>query len=268
MRRLHLFEWEDQSWLPQVFRDFVTDHLRFTLNEPMRRPINFEIAVRLKTLLDHSGTRRIVDLCAGAGGPLTTIGPMLTDELGCPVEILLTDLYPNVAAFSRMEAESRGRVRWRAEPTSALDVPPELEGVRTLFTAFHHFRPDVAQLILADAVRKRAPVAIFEPLERNLRSVVLVGIMSLVRGLTHTPRVGTPTAARLAVTYLLPLAPLILAWDGMVSALRTYTPEELRALAGGAGGSEYSWESGRFEVSGPLGPMPTTYLIGLPAGAD
>lgn len=264
MRRLHLFEWEDQAWLPQVFRDFVTDHLRFTLNEPMRRPINLEIAKRLKALLEQAGTKRIVDLCGGAGGPLATIGPILTDELGFPVEILLTDLYPNVAAFRRLEAESGGRVKGRDQPTSALDVPPELDGVRTLFTAMHHFRPEQAKLILGDAVRKRAPIAIFEPLDRNLRSVALVGIMSLVRGLTHTPRVGKFTLSRLTVTYFVPLAPAILAWDGMVSALRTYTPDELRNMAGGVGGTEYSWESGRFEVSGPLGPMPTTYLVGLP----
>lgn len=264
MRRLHLFEWEDQAWLPQVFRDFVTDHLRFTLNEPMRRPINLEIAKRLKALLERAGSRQIVDLCGGAGGPLATIGPILTDELDFPVEILLTDLYPNLAAFRRMEVESGGRVRGRAEPTSALDVPPELAGVRTLFTALHHFRPAQARLILEDAVRKRAPIAVFEPLDRNLRSIVLVGVMSVLRGLTHTPRVGKFTPLRLAVTYLVPLAPAILAWDGMVSALRTYTPDELRGMAGGIGGTEYTWESGRFEVSGPLGPMPTTYLIGWP----
>jgi len=51
MRRFHLFEWEDQPWLPAVFRDFITDHLRYTSNEPMRRPINVAIAQRLTAVL-------------------------------------------------------------------------------------------------------------------------------------------------------------------------------------------------------------------------
>src|SRR6185503_8425625 len=164
VRRFHLFEFEDQPWLPQPFRDFITDHLRYTVNEDMRRPVNLAIAGRLKALLERTGTRRIVDLGAGAGGPLVKIARILVDELNCPVEIVLTDLYPNAAAFGRIESQSGGAIKARYESTSAFDVPFELDGVRTLFTAFHHFRPEEARLVLADAVRKRAPIAVFEPL--------------------------------------------------------------------------------------------------------
>src|SRR5688572_7974641 len=197
MRRLHLFEWEDQRWLPRTLRDFITDHLRYTQNEDMRRPVNMAIAGRLKVLLERTGTTRIIDLCAGAGGPLLEIGRILRDELSCPVEIVLTDLYPNAAAFKRIESQSGGTIKARYESTSAFDVPRELDGVRTLFTALHHFRPEDVRLVLADAVRKRVPVAVFEPLERTVRWVALIGIMSLVRGFTHTPRVGNLTPARL-----------------------------------------------------------------------
>ncbi len=264
MRRLHLFEWEDQPWLPRPFRDFITDHLRYTLNDEMRRPVNVAIATRLKALFERTGTTRIIDLCAGAGGPLPEIGRILLDELSCPVEIVLTDLYPNVLAFRRIEAESKGTITARYASTSAFDVPSQLEGVRTLFTALHHFRPEAARLILADAVRKRAPIAIFEPLERSIPWVVFIGVASFLRGLTHTPRVGNLTLSRLLLTYVVPLAPAMFAWDGMVSALRTYTSDELRDLALDVGQNGYSWEWGRFEVPGPHGSMPTTYLVGIP----
>jgi hypothetical protein len=264
MRRVHLFEWEDQPWLPQVFRDFITDQLRYTHNEAMREPVNAAIARRLASLLARTRTSRIVDLCAGAGGPLPAIGRILVDDLSVPVEILLTDLYPNLAAFKEIEVQSGGRVSARYEPTDATDVPHELHGLRTLFTALHHFQPAHARLILADAVRKRAPIAVFEPLERTARMVALVGLMSFLRGFTHTPRVGRLTAGRFLVTYVLPLAPAIFAWDGSVSALRTYTAEELLELATSVAGSQYDWEAGRFDVPGPFGRMPTTYLVGVP----
>jgi hypothetical protein len=264
MRRVHLFEWEDQPWLPTVFRDFITDHLRYTQNECMRRPVNVAIAQRLKSLLERVGTLRLVDLCAGAGGPLVNIRSILADEMGCPVDILLTDLYPNVAAFRRLEAESDGLIRGRYESTSALDVPAKLEGVRTLFTALHHFRPEQVQRVLADAVTKDASIAVFEPLERTVQMAGLVGIMSLGRGFTHTPSVGRLTLSRFFFTYVCPLAPAMFAWDGMVSALRTYTPEELLALAHSVTTGSYVWEAGRFGVSGAYGRMPTTYLVGRP----
>jgi len=176
----------------------------------------------------------------------------------------LTDLYPNAAAFGRIESQSGGAIKARYESTSAFDVPFELDGVRTLFTAFHHFRPEEARLVLADAVRKRAPIAVFEPLERTVRWVALIGVMSLVRGFTHTPRVGNLTLARLFLTYMVPLAPAVFAWDGMVSALRTYTQAELRDLALSVQRNGFSWEWGRFDIPGPYGPMPTTYLVGIP----
>ena len=53
---------------PQSFRDFITDHLRYTHNEPMRQPISLAIAQRLKALLTEVHSHRLIDLC-GCGRP-------------------------------------------------------------------------------------------------------------------------------------------------------------------------------------------------------
>jgi hypothetical protein len=265
MRRLQLFEFEDQPWLPRVFRDFITDHLRYTHNEEMRKPVTRQIAVHLKTLLERTGEARIIDLCAGAGGPVGPIIEELQAMSARGVEVVLTDLYPNVAAFEKLVAESRGLLRAEYRSINALNVPAELQGIRTVFAGFHHFPPRLARVVLEDAVRKRATVAIFEPLDRTPRMLVLLGVMSFVRGLTHTHIVGRLTLSRALLTYLLPIAPLLFAWDGMVSVVRSYTASELLDLASGAeNATSYQWSAGRFEVGGPLGPMPTTYLLGTP----
>ena len=264
MRRLHLFEWEDQPWLPHVFRDFMTDHLRFTHNEAGRQPVNSAIAARLNQVLRTAGTNQLVDLCSGAGGPLPAIARILAEDFGINVAVLLTDLYPNEAAFHQMERDSAGQFRGRYDPTPATDVPGHLEGVRTLFTALHHFRPAAVRSLLKDAVAKRATIAVFEPLERSWRFFFLLAIGSFVRGLTHTPKVGPLTRARFFFTYLIPLAPLMFAWDGAVSVLRSYTPAELKSFADAVTGNGYAWKVERFEVPGPFGEVPTTCLIGYP----
>src|SRR6185295_5915543 len=121
--------------------------------------------------MERAQSRLLVDLCAGAGGAMPKINRILTDDLDCAVDIVLTDYFPNVAAFRRIESESQGSIKGRYDSVSALDVPADLTGVRTLFTALHHFEPEQARMILADAVRKRAAIAIFEPLERTGRMV-------------------------------------------------------------------------------------------------
>jgi hypothetical protein len=52
--------------------------------------------------------------------------------------------------------------------------------------------------------------------------------------------------SRLVWSYLVPAIPVVFAWDGTVSALRAYTPDELLALAASVPDSErYHWEAGR-----------------------
>jgi hypothetical protein len=263
MRRLHLFEWEDQPWLPRVFRDFITDQLRYTHTQAMRAPVNTAIATRLASVLQRTRTTHIVDLCAGGGGPVVEISRILTEDLATPVDVLLTDLYPNVEAFKALEAATGGRVKARYESTDATDVPAELVGLRTLFTALHHFPPPLVRRVLDDAVRKGAPIAVFEPLERTARMTLLVGLMSFLRGFTHAAIAGRLTFARFLVTYVVPIAPALFAWDGAVSTLRSYTAGELLELAHSVSAPGYEWEAGRFVIAGPYGPMPTTFLLGI-----
>lgn len=262
MRRLHLFEWEDQPWLPTLFRDFITDHLRYmweffgTFN-----PVAFKIMKAMQSI----GQERIIDLCSGAGGPVLGLQQYLEEELGFRVQVLLTDLFPNAAASRRIEAEPPSRVSSRLDPTSAFDVPADLEGFRTIFTGFHHFQPNDARRILRDAVAKRAGIGVFEAQERQLALILLGVPLFFLMTLLVNHKVGPLSLGRAIFTYVVPLAPLIAAWDALVSCLRTYSPEELQELVSGLEDGSYAWEIGQIEaVARPWGRYRITYLIGLP----
>ena len=181
------------------------------------------------------------------------------------VPVILTDLYPNRAAFAEIEAATGGRVRGWSEPVSAFDLPPELTGFRTLLTGFHHFRSEQARRILADAVAKRAGIAVFEGQERAVHTVILIPVFVFLAGVLFTPFAGRVTWQRLVFTYLIPICPLAFAWDGFVSCLRTYSPAELRALTRDLESPDYRFEIGKRWLFGRFGfPYRATYLIGLP----
>jgi hypothetical protein len=63
-------------------------------------------------------------------------------------------------------------------------------------------------------------------------------------------------------TYLIPVVPLVSLLDGLVSCLRTYSVQELRQLTEGLDVKDHQWEIG--EVKSTAGPIPITYLIGVP----
>jgi hypothetical protein len=95
--RLHLFELEDQPWFPATIRDLATDYIhflgtKFALHVPAV-PLMAE-ALRL------TGATQVVDLCAGAGGPIAALLQALAAD-GITPHVTLTDRFPNVRAFQR-----------------------------------------------------------------------------------------------------------------------------------------------------------------------
>ena len=77
-----------------------------------------------------------------------------------------------------------------------------------------------------------------------------------------TPMIRPFRWSRLLCTYVVPIIPLVLLFDGVVSCLRTYRPQELREMIKKLAGIEYQWEIG--EHSRASGRAPITYLIGYP----
>lgn len=260
MRRMQLVELEDLPWFPAVIRDAGTDFLRFMLN----LGDNYAPAVPLLAeAIRRSGAERVVDLCSGGGGPWRRMLPALAAQgVTCPV--LLTDRYPNPGAAQELPAEAvrSGRLAYHPTPVDALAVPGELRGLRTVFSAFHHFPPEVARALIQDAIRSGAPIAIFEATQRNAATMLgMIPIPLFV--LLATPFIRPLRLSRLILTYLIPVIPLMIIWDGVVSCLRSYSADELRAIVDSLPeAAAYEWQIG--EAKGRL-PIPVTYLIGVPA---
>lgn len=257
--RLHVFEWEDQKWLPLLFRDFITEHLAAVSS----RAFPAVVPKLARHIAACEGTI-LVDLCSGAGGPLPDLHGSLSRELGTPVEIVLTDWFPNLRAFSRASAKTAGSIRFHDSPVDARNCPHDLHGPRTLFNAFHHFKPDDARKILQDAEQKAVPIAIFEIQERNWFCIAVRPLLAPIASLFLTPFVGRLSAARIFFTYLVPLAPLLLSWDAAVSGLRAYTLPELEEMTRDLDSDGYTWEMGRITPNGHKGPVGITYLLGRP----
>lgn len=261
MIRRQLFEFTDLPWCPDKVRRLVTDYLRFAL---WAIGAHHRIAPVLGTLLRRSGARRIVDLCSGASGPVLAVRGLLARE-GLDVEVVLTDRYPNLPAWQEVAGAG---VDFVAAPVDAAAVPAEvaaLAGARTLFNCLHHFPPEAARAVLGDAVRAGAPVAVFEVTERSARSILASLLLAPVVPFI-TPFIRPLTWWRLALTYLVPLSPLCICWDALVSSLRSYTMAELRALCDGLPGPAYTWETGQVRAQGS--PIPITYLLGWPSGVS
>jgi hypothetical protein len=253
--RLQLFEFTDLPGLPRPIRRWLGDYLRGVVTiTRLFEPAGPRIAI----LLGIARTDRVVDLCSGAGGPWPALSRMVESALGRPVQVRLTDLHPDGDTWAWLEGGATPGVTGHAGPVPADAVPAELPGVRTVFDGLHHLPPAVARAVLADASRRGVPLLVAEAVERS--GLALLGVLAspLLVWLV-TPFLRPLSIARLLFTYLVPLVPLLVLWDGVVSVLRCYRPEELLALAEGLPG-DLEW---RVERARPRGPA-ATFLTGTP----
>src|SRR5277367_1871800 len=134
--RFDLSEIHEQPWFPANLRDGVTDALQYILNiAKIYRPI----VKHLHRAIEVTGTHRLLDLCSGGGGPWMWLYPTLGQNNADPLELCLTDKYPNVTAYQRVRKASNGAIDYCAQSVNAARIPEQLSGFRTLFTSFHHF---------------------------------------------------------------------------------------------------------------------------------
>lgn len=250
MRRQRWFELHDQPWFPAYFRDLVTEALEAVWNQNHTyRPI----ARLLRDAVRRSGAERIVDLCSGGGGPwLGLYGDVADDS---ELEVCLTDYYPNTRMMFRAMGEN-SEFTARTEPVDATQVPAELRGFRTIFSAFHHFDPEAARAMLADACAHREGIGIFEGARPNAWTIIAVTAVPFL-GLRAALTVRPLRWDRILWSCVIPLVPAVLWIDGVLSCLRSYSLDDLRELTAGLPAPDYEWQ-----IGDAPGRVPIRYLIG------
>lgn len=258
MRRYQLFEFEDLSWFPDVIRSGMMDYLRFII-----RFLNVyePVTPLLIKVLKHSNESNIVDLGSGGGGAIEQVHQNLSKQTSQKIEITLTDKYPNIAAWKYIQQKTNGLIGFHAVSVDANHVPADLCGIRTLFSAAHHFWPEQIKSMLKTASNQQKAICLFDGGDKNW--FLLLGSIPfhLVVFLFCTPFIRPFKFSRFLFTYLIPLIPLCTIWDGCVSILRLYRPEKLLQLSASTQSSNYTWQAGK--VKGKTG-LRVTYLVGYP----
>lgn len=255
MKRIQLFEFEDLHWFPVSLRNYMTDFLQFLANkanvyEPVIDEIHFS--------MQESGCDQIIDLGSGSGGGLLTLSKHLKEK-NPTLKITLTDYYPNLVSLAHVKS-TNPIFDFVAESVDARNVPTNLKGFRTQFLSFHHFNPHDARQIIQNAVDASQPIGIFEIQDRSVPSIIAM-LLSPISVLLTTPFIRPFRFGRMIFTYLIPILPLVVLWDGVVSSFRTYSVSELKTMVNHIQHKEqYNWKIEKKQTRKGF----VIYLIGLP----
>jgi len=241
LKRFHLFEFEDYEWFPNSIRDGGTDFLGFVLRLLNYYKPSVEI---IENLAKTSGQRHVIDLCSGNGSPISLVQEKIDHRLG--VTFTLTDKFPNLSAFNQLKTNTNGIINFKVESLDLLNDNISSEGIRTLFTAIHHFKPNEVKTILENTIKDKMPIAIFDGGDKHLGSILAILITHPILFFFCSPFITPFKWNRLLFTYLIPLIPIYAIWDGVVSILRLHKPKELLQMAQNADQDQkFKWSAGK-----------------------
>jgi len=253
-----LFEFEDLKWFPGTIRASMTDYLRYLITV-----LNFynPIIPFIIDGLKQTNSSQIVDLCSGGGGSIEKIHTNLNQQADIELKIVLTDKFPNKSAFELIFARTKGSISYADTSVDAADVPETLKGFRTIFSGFHHFDNHFAKLVLKNAVDAKCGIGVFDGGDKNILAFLFILIFHPILFFLFTPFFKPFRFSRIFFTYIIPIIPFCTIWDGVVSIIRLYKPNQLLKIAQEVDDENYFWEAGnkrsRFGLS-------VTYLIGVP----
>ena len=238
--RFQFFEFNDLPWLPTVLRNGVTRYLSAAYRG---LPAPRKWAECIALAMDKQSTDTLIDLCSGDGGPLELVQNELLALGKTKLKVIRTDLFPMAGVI------------W----VDARCVPKSLDGVRTMFAGFHHFAPKDARAILIDARDSAQGICIFEA-TRRAPVPLLMMLLTPLLALVVTLRIRPLTWSQILFTYLIPVLPLLIGFDGFVSCLRTYTVEELREMTADLATPSYEWQA--LDIQFPGVPFAFPTLLG------
>lgn len=247
MKRYQLAEFCDQSWLPPLAREAYHDCVSFV--HRMFRP--FYGATKRICAANATGTpHTYLDLASGSGEHIAELYRLAKSLPNTQLpKFIVSDLYPLTAQWQALQQKiGAEQLRYLSEPVSVEHVP-SITRDWTIFMAFHHFPPSLAAALLKQSTEKCNSLHIAEETHRSWLNILSMPLT--MPTLLFAPLFARRFSfAKLLITTVIPIVPLMIMIDGIISCLRTYTYEEMLALL-----PKEAHENFRIEYHEPRIPM-------------
>jgi len=254
-RRRHLFEFHEQPWFPEVWRDLFRAGLgRSFVLLGLSRPMADVVSRFLRTVRPDE----VLDLCSGSGELSADVFRRAVEAAEIDdCALFLSDMFPD----ARRWAEHAPAAHHCHEPVDVNAIGDESPRARMILNALHHFSADEVRALLATTAESADGFCAVDLAGRSAREVLLTVSVVPIAAAMITAFMHRPLRARnLFWGVFVPIIPFVAVFDGVVSILRGHTVEELQSITAELSDT-FVWEIGR--TGGGPGSPEMIYVIGV-----
>lgn len=233
----------DEEWCPDIVRRFQQDSLRlgWVIALKYMQMGGGELPDMLSDAYLKSNSTQFLELASGGGGPSPILAEMVEDRLrvqnsSAKVLVQMSDLFPNIASWDKL-TRNNSRLSFISESVNALKVPLQYSrgSFRLICGAFHHFPPDQAKELMADAVRNKKGIAVLD----GASSPFLMFFLPF--GGFFIELLQLLLEFSIEKLFFFPVFAATMAHDGFTSSLRMYAKHEMESM------SRYADPQGQFD---------------------
>jgi SAM-dependent methyltransferase len=260
MRRLQLIELHEQSWYPEIFRIMLRKFIGLFLQ---KTNILKNVSPMFSEFLTRTNADNIIDLCSGSGEAIFLLKEL--HQKSYPHATKLTywasDLYPDQISYQILKSRSTGDFFYHSSAVDLLCLPENIPRVRTIINSLHHFTPQQVKEILANAAQNSDGIAIIEVTSRNWKSIFFSLTSIFISPIAGAFFLRPFHLHHIFFSIIVPILPLTVLIDSIVSCLRSYTKDELTDIISIIDCEDFEWNIGEVPSLG-LNGLNVHYLFG------
>lgn len=250
LQKILTFEFNGSAKCP----DFVRESILEVLGRSIRDAKVYEaLAPRFIQFCRDAEVSEVLEFAAGSGESTAIFLDAVLQTGETPPHISISDLYPMTEVMIKT-CEQYPELLTVIKESVDLRHAPETphHDMRMVLSAFHHFDLEMASKFLLNAQAKGKAVFIAEPFTRSLKAFLPL----FLHGFTSLARNGLFSSKDLLLkfffTFFIPLIPMCLLWDGLISMIRMYDEDAFMDIVDSLpNNGAYQWHYA--EVRVPLG---------------
>lgn len=226
--RIQSFEFGDIKEVPQFYHNYLRA-LMSLLYEYLH--IHRLWLPMIRKFSQQNKGETLLDPCAGSGHVNLLIAKELEKEEDFKFYLsdFMTDRAPKFA--KQINEANHPNIHYIEHSVDLLQMKDEVEFPKVFINSFHHFSPDQVAKIFRDHARVKKDILILEYCRKTP-----LNFFSMVTG----PFIGMLLFPLIVekkdilwsfiFVFIIPLIPLMLLWDGVISSLRTYSRMDIEKI--------------------------------------